>query len=163
MVHNPENKCNFIDSSYFQQFVIKRIKSFIGKYQKNSKFSTLHEKVFWLELLNENGSSICKCLKLQSTLNWSPICFLYIAVTNSVTFINVYRHGGMVHASHTVQWYVWSIAFVAKQCRRSYHLKSASGWSFANIVESVMSIFNLVLNCVAPSRVKMLVSLPKNG
>ena len=36
-----------------------------------------------------------------------------------------------------------------------YHVKSTSGWSLTNIVERVVSIFNLALNCVALSRAKM--------
>ena len=36
-----------------------------------------------------------------------------------------------------------------------YHIKSASGWSFTNVVERVMSILNLALNCLALARLKM--------
>ena len=63
---------------------------------------------------------------------------------------------GLTIQAHTVQGQVCDLLLLwMSNADALYHIKSASGWSFTNVVEKVMSIFNLALNCVALSRAKM--------
>jgi hypothetical protein len=64
--------------------------------------------------------------------------------------------GGSDHATHTMQGQIVDLLLLwLSNADAYYHTKSASGRSFVNVVERLMSILNILLNCVALARAKM--------